>query len=422
MELLREQPVVSLAGPGQAQTFIADIFQPRPAFDEIARFSEAWSTEAAEKMQQAMKRKNCPVTWVQLVIDQHGLLAILRFQHALQLCDAKKAAKVVLGCLPDKQRLAAEHSLRPLDEVDRNRLAAWQTVASLRPAGKKKRPRDQDESDEEEYQSLAKRAKTVESNAKSAAELLAELSDGSSGEEEEVAPPRLMLTNGSSAAQEQIMPPRGAPSALAVPSILDPTAVWEYRARRESVIIVAEVGERPEWLAYVHCHRESRRQLLLQSRVREEYESPGMPQVVRVAMQLAADGSMPGPGEHGRKNEFIKRCAAALRVLDPSKETDLKKLGAQDQALVRKALGGDISTPYEGCLSEDCLDKKTIWETSNGALPGEPFMPMSRCARCKYLNVFGRSVNSVRDILRKTMEVERGRMTPMQLGLREMGV
>ena len=45
MEYLREQPIVSLAD-GEMDTFIADIF----AFDEIARFSDAWSTKAAEKM------------------------------------------------------------------------------------------------------------------------------------------------------------------------------------------------------------------------------------------------------------------------------------------------------------------------------------------------------------------------------------
>ena len=50
MEYLREQPIVSLAD-GEMDTFIADVFTPRPAFDEIARFSDAWSTKAAEKMQ-----------------------------------------------------------------------------------------------------------------------------------------------------------------------------------------------------------------------------------------------------------------------------------------------------------------------------------------------------------------------------------
>ena len=57
MEYLREQPTVSLADAGEIDTFIADIFQPRPAFDDIARFSKEWSTEAVKEMQQAMKRK-----------------------------------------------------------------------------------------------------------------------------------------------------------------------------------------------------------------------------------------------------------------------------------------------------------------------------------------------------------------------------
>ena len=113
MEYLREQPAVSLADAGVVDNFIADIFQLRPAFDDIAHFSEAWSTQAAEKMQTVMKRKNCAVTWVQLVIDQHGLLVILRFGHPIILRAAKAAAKNFLRCLPDDQRLAAEQSLRP---------------------------------------------------------------------------------------------------------------------------------------------------------------------------------------------------------------------------------------------------------------------------------------------------------------------
>ena len=63
-----------------------------------------------KEMQQAMKRKNCAVTWVQLVIDQHGLLVFLRVANPLHLGDVKTASKVILRCLPDKQRLAAERS------------------------------------------------------------------------------------------------------------------------------------------------------------------------------------------------------------------------------------------------------------------------------------------------------------------------
>ena len=244
MDYLREQPTVSLADAGAMDNFIADIFQPRPAVDDIARFSEAWSTQAAEKMQTVMKRKNRAVTWVQLVIDQHGLLAFLRVANPLHLGNVKLAAKVLFKCLPapftNEQRCAVQKSLRPLDEVDRDRISAWQTVDSLRPAGqKRKRPCKQDESEQdyrppihrphvtEEYRTLAEQAKILESNAKPMAELLAE--ESSSEEEVVLQAPRLMLTDGS----EQ-------PQTLAVPNILDPASVWEYRAKSEAVIIVAK--------------------------------------------------------------------------------------------------------------------------------------------------------------------------------------
>ena len=99
------------------------------SFDDIARFSKEWSTEAVKEMQQAMKRKNCAVTWVQLAIDQHGLLAFLRVANPLHLGNVKLAAKVLFKCLPapftNEQRCAVQKSLRPLDEVDRDRISAW---------------------------------------------------------------------------------------------------------------------------------------------------------------------------------------------------------------------------------------------------------------------------------------------------------
>ena len=399
MEYLREQPVVSLADTFQSQTFIADIFQQRPAFEEIARFSGAWSSQAAEKIQAAMTRKNCAVTWVQLIIDQQGLLVILRYEHPLILGDAKKAASVILKCLQKEQRLAVEKGLRPFDEVDRNRILSWQTLESLRPASQTREcPPEQDKSDDASIDHT-RMAESI------LAELLAEESDVS---DSEVVPPRAipaMLTDGSSAKRFHDDTLKSQVQTLAVPSNLDPAAVWEYRAKCEAVIVVVEVGECPEQLTYIRCHRETRRQLLLQSKVKDEYERPCMTDVVRVAMQLVKDGSMPGAGEHGRKSEFIKRCATALQALDPSKETDLSKLSADDQALIRRALGGDTSTPYDGCLTEDCLDKETSWitepfiGTSNRTSPGEPFMQMSRCARCNFPKVFGRGVTSIRDIL-----------------------
>ena len=224
---------------------------------------------------------------------------------------------------------------------------------------------------------------------KSAAQRLAELSD-ESGSEEEVAPPRLMLTN---------EPAEQRPTENPV-DFLGPTSVWAHRIKGEAVLVVAEVGEAPTELQYRRCHHESRRQLLIQNRVRNEYDNPGMVQVMRVAMRLAQNGCMPGPGNHGRKSDFIKTCAAALQGLDPSKETEPKKLTAEEQEMVRHILGGNTSVPYDGCLSETCMDAETMWVVDKVALPGESALRVSRCAKCNFPKAFGRTVHSAGDLFR----------------------
>ena len=123
-----------------------------------------------------------------------------------------------------------------------------------------------------------------------------------------------------------------------------------------------------------------------------------MVQVVRMAMKLATGGSLPKPGEHGRTDEFIRRCAAALQVLQPGKETVLAKLDAEKQYQIRQALGG-AETPYDGCMT--CLGDETVWEMPD-------VLGVSRCARCKMPKSFGRTVNSVRDIIAPMMQPERG--------------
>ena len=145
---------------------MADVLEWRPALKQIDGWSKAWSTDAVKLIEEAMGRKNCAVSWIQFVVDQDGFLVIMPFEHVVQLCDAKKASKVLLRCLPDEAtQVAAMKSLRPLDEVDANRIPAWQTVASLRPAGKK-RAREQGYMDDADYVAPAKRARDIERNKK----------------------------------------------------------------------------------------------------------------------------------------------------------------------------------------------------------------------------------------------------------------
>ena len=140
---------------------------------------------------------------------------------------------------------------------------------------------------------------------------------------------------------------------------MDPTSVWAHRVNNDAVLVMAEGGKAPTELHYCHCHHECRRQLLLQKRVRDEYEKPGMVQVMRVAVQLANNRSMPGPSEHGRKSDFIKRCATTLKALAPEDETDPKKLSADEQPIIKRIIGGDTNITYGSCLSQGCLDEET---------------------------------------------------------------
>ena len=388
-----ERPVVSLAAPGEVNTFVADVFKPRPSFDEMARF-QAWGNEAGEKMRKATDRDKCAVSWVQLVVDQHGFLAILKFRQDIQLCHAKSAAKALLNFMPVEARRSLQLGLRPLDEVDRDRIMAWETLESLRP----KRPRqeeEEEEGDEDEVKLFFKRRRTEETadaagedpvppaeqpKKKTAAELLAELASESESEAEAVEQPRLMLTGAAAP----------SPSTIALPDTFDPASVWEFRAKQEATIVFAEAGARPESLKFIRCHREDRRQLLLQGRVKQEFAQATLLTVVRVAMKLAEDGKIPGIGKHGRRSEFMERCSTALSALNPNAERVVARLPSEVQALICSALGGD-GPAYDGCFNLQCLDMPAAWVRVDDEL--------SHCARCKWPMSIGRTVNSLRDIL-----------------------
>ena len=373
-----ERPEVSLAGAGRVETFVADVFRPRPSFEEMARFKE-WGGTASEKMREAMNRKNCAVSWVQFVVDQHGLLVILRFKHHVILGAAKTAANAILKCLPDEQRISIQDGLRPLDEFDADRIRAWVTPQSLRP----KRPR-QEEGDE--VTTFFKRRRTEDApprpEPKSAAELLAEASDS----EEEAAEPRRGIADHLLSTESLQI----TPSADSLLNRFDPATVWEFRVKQEATVVFAEVGTRPESLKFIRCHHESRRQLLLQDRVRREFETATLLTVVRVAMKLAEEGAIPGIGKHGRRSEFMERCSAALAALNPEAERVAARLPSDVQALIRSALSGD-GPPYEGCFSEQCLDLPADWIRVNDE--------MVRCARCTLPRSFGRTVKCLADVL-----------------------
>ena len=403
---------LSVHPSGKTDTFVADIFQPRPEFDDMVAYATPWCGGAAESVRTSMDRPLCAVDFVQLVVDDVGMLVLMHFRKRLTLAHAKVAAVAILSYLPQAQRDIVEAGLRPVDELDYNRIAEWKTAEDVRPPSPAKerarRARDTaevveptvievlPELPEEERKQRAAAAKAAEEAAAVApmtvADFLASLSD-SDDDDHSHAP--LMITDAEAASAE--------PEDISTLTVLDPahySSLWLWRVRRETSMILLEVGGRPGSFAYHRCYREARRQLLMQRVVSAKFQTPCMLQVVQIAMEMATDGAIPQPGAHGRRQEFMQRCADTLKAICPSAETDVMNLDNETQTLIRRALAGTAApAPYQGCLTMGCLDQDTNWVVRDLALPGESPMPMSTCSRCGQPKAVGRTVHSIRDIL-----------------------
>ena len=384
MQFLSQAPALALSEEGGKQsTFCADVFQPRPPFEEVQSFA-AWSDSAQAQMEEALQRNNCPVSWVALYVDEAGMLAVIQFKHRLILGHAKTSAEAVLHALPEKQRRAVELGLRPLDELDALRIKAWKTVGALR-------PNEDDSSDssaeEEEAEISFVPTGAAVAEAPPAAPTLAELL----AKCDESAPKRRRLTYEPCTALAPVPPQH---SDLALLST-DWKARWAYLAQQSATVRVASAGLAFLPLSYIRCHREARRVKLLVERVRVDYEKASLLTVVRVAAQLAKDGRLPSfEGPRARKTEFVRRCQEAHEALS----TGVVRTTALPEAVKRQIaaiLGGEEPEwPVEGCLG--CGHKKPGWATRTMRLfcPGDsPTATISRCNKCRLPYTYGRTWN-----------------------------
>ena len=349
MEFCRE-PNLSLTDDDlghEHMCFAADIFEGRPPFNEIETFQE-WSQKLQDSLFAMMARKVCSVKWLGLFVDQEGAWMMARHKSGQSLNNFRQCLKTILSKLPEEQRKSLSKTLRPLDELDKERIGKWQTVDELRP-----------EEDE----------------------------DGDEGEARAESAPTLALRTEGLA-------------LLEVDRATQVKIAWAARAQAYATIVLAQTGPPPE-LTYIRCRREERRHLLLTRRLREQGATV-LADCVRIAAQLAKDSSLPAPG--GRRTaEFMRRCAEAIKAVNPKAETDPSQLPREEQEAVRRALG-DEKEPYQGCLSEGCLDAETVWESHD---LGDG-LQLSRCVRCRMPKSWGRTVTSPLDFIKESLKRERG--------------
>ncbi len=302
MEFTRHLPTLSLVEDTghEHMCFGADLFEGRPSFKMIQAF-EDWAKQQQESLEQLQERKVCPVKWLGLYVDQEGAWMLACRKSGQTLDNTRQCLKTLLRALPAELQGAISKSLRPLDELDRCRIARWQTVNDLRGD-------DSDEDGEAEETTLALRQ----------------------------------------AGQIELGTEGGA------------LVAWAARAQAFATICLASTGGLPE-LTYIRCSdKKQRRHLLLVANLREE-KAAILADAVRIAAAMARNGSLPAPGRQ-RNCEFLRRCVEALKVVNPKAEMDATKLPREEQEAVRRALGGEVE-PYKGCLSEACLSEETVWET-----------------------------------------------------------
>ena len=439
MDFLRQPLAVSLSKHSGSKhvCFAGDMFHPRPSFEEILEFKE-WVEKLQEDITKLMGRKVCPVDWLSFYIDCEGVWMLATPKSEQSVNNMRQALNTILVALPKEQRRAVEDSLRPLDELDAERLAAWKNVDDLRP---KVRPRQckpdllgtknftRDDLTDVSFTFVRPRPGDARppteppKRAPTLAEFLEE-NDWTEEEDEEEAqdegrggdatPPRALTLHGSAtmnceAALALWTDPSQAMSSWTTEN------TWAARAQTQATIVIASAGVAPQ-LTYIRCHREARRHQLLARKLGEQYATPGMLQAVEVAADLAREGALPGyDGPRGRKSEFLRRCVDVVKEMNPSAETDITRLPEAGQAAIRRALAQE-GEPYEGCLTESCLDEETTWVTRDLSMPhDEKPVYLSRCSRCGCPKTFGRTFHDLKSAMRPTLKRERAALMPKTL-------
>ena len=85
---LRELPAVSLAD-GKPKTFIVDFPESRPSIEHVKLMVDKWRAQIVKNITEAMKRKNCAVSYVQFAVDKRGFLVIVCFNHPVTSISAQ---------------------------------------------------------------------------------------------------------------------------------------------------------------------------------------------------------------------------------------------------------------------------------------------------------------------------------------------
>ena len=329
MDFLQELPTLTLVDSTNVTAFAAEVFEGRPPFDEIVA-GHSLVSELRRHAEMSVGRCLCQIVSMDLVMDAQGLIALFTFKGKTRMCDAKTGVETLIKTFPALQREAIVRTLHPLDELDKVRFDAMQTVRSLRPWVPKEKEEPEEDSDAILY--LPGERNPDPKFASVEAYCLAL-------EEEE----RIEKASLVEESWQHTLALTDTASISGTLAIQRAKIDWVEMAQKFAAISILSIGSYK--LTYIRCHREARRVALLE---RERDSFCNLAGLVKVAMQHCDTGALPHPSQSRViKAEFMKRCTAVLKTTHPSAECDIKKLPFKDQCYIYTALG-----MTSGC--EDC--------------------------------------------------------------------
>jgi len=329
MNFLQESFTVKLADLNtKGLSFVADVSAERPPFIEIFAYA-GWAAELKDTINLSLTRARCPLKTVDIVADMRGFMIIVTFHETQSLGNAKFGVKATFGtCLVQWQN-AMVSTLRPLDELDQKRLDTMQLAHKLRGCV----PQAREDGPVEDIFCIPDKRNWDPKFRSVEAYCLAIF------EEEQL---ELNLLADDERAHPLYLNDTAACTGTV--AVRRARSDWVELAQNVAPISILSVGTCD--LFYIHCHRESRRVLLLASAVRSDST---LSDVCQIAATMAEAGSLPRPTQNRLvKAEFIKRCIDVLKSKNPSAECDIKKLTRKEQRNISVAVGGNVS----GC--EDC--------------------------------------------------------------------
>ena len=145
MDFLKNKPFMAKLSGGFQDTFIADILDRKPQPDTLGVFNQ-WVPMVQKQMITVKARKNCPLAWAGIFIDEQGIVLITQFARGLQICNAKATVRLLINFMGKQMQDHTMSNMRQLDELDYRRINAWLTPTSLYPfklQRKRKAPAEQ---------------------------------------------------------------------------------------------------------------------------------------------------------------------------------------------------------------------------------------------------------------------------------------